>query len=50
MKFTGSVMDFFKLVFYLFFIQMQTAVDVMHLQTDIHILKTLNGFSENLYL
>jgi len=29
---------------------MQTAVDVMQLQTDIHILKTLTGSSENLYL
>jgi len=43
-------MDFFKLVSYPFFIQIQTAVDVVHLQTGIHILKILNGFSENLYL
>lgn len=51
MKFTRFCYRLFlKLVFYLFFRKMQTAVDVMHLQTDIHILKTLNGFSENLYL
>ena len=29
---------------------MLTAADVKHLQTDIHILNTLTGFSENLYL